>query len=141
MNYEAVGVTDERTECDCCGKINLKKTVVLRNEDGEFSFFGTTCAARALGKRASTPAQARKAVRDSIADTKRADHAAKIDALIATSDKLAALLGWEYRPSEEWGAFANGWLRWAAPKFAMRAKGEALALVITMLELRKETTR
>lgn len=46
--YTIEGITDERDSCDCCGKTNLKRTVVLRTEDGEFVFFGTTCAARAM---------------------------------------------------------------------------------------------
>lgn len=51
MKY--VGVTDEITVCECCNKSNLKKAVVLQQE-GEYKFFGMTCAARALGYN-STP--------------------------------------------------------------------------------------
>jgi hypothetical protein len=47
--YTVAGTTDENTTCDCCGKSNLKMTVVLRDEDGEFHFFGRSCAARATG--------------------------------------------------------------------------------------------
>ena len=48
MRYTIEGVTDERDSCDCCGKTGLKRTVVLADSDGEFVFFGTTCAARAM---------------------------------------------------------------------------------------------
>jgi hypothetical protein len=41
---KTVGVTDEFTSCCCCGKQNLKKTVVMQDSDGNYSFFGTTCA-------------------------------------------------------------------------------------------------
>lgn len=42
-----LGTTDDTTTCDCCGKTNLKKTVVL-DIDGSVVFYGTDCAARAL---------------------------------------------------------------------------------------------
>lgn len=51
--YTAVGTTDECTTCDCCGKANLKMTVVLRDDEGDFHFFGRSCAARATGWRAA----------------------------------------------------------------------------------------
>lgn len=47
--YTAIGTTDENTTCDCCGKPNLKMTVVLRDDEGDFHFFGRSCAARATG--------------------------------------------------------------------------------------------
>jgi hypothetical protein len=53
MNYTAVGTTDENTTCDCCGKPNLKMTVVLRDDEGDFHYFGRTCAARATGWKAA----------------------------------------------------------------------------------------
>lgn len=51
--YEVAGTTDENTICDCCGKSNLKMTVVLRDDEGEFRFFGRSCAALATGRKAS----------------------------------------------------------------------------------------
>jgi hypothetical protein len=42
-----LGINDEVTTCECCGKTNLKKTVVLGTETGELRY-GTSCAARAL---------------------------------------------------------------------------------------------
>lgn len=42
------GSTDTVTECLCCGKKNLKGTVVLRDEWGNYSFFGSMCAKNAL---------------------------------------------------------------------------------------------
>jgi len=44
-----VGVSDEILECFCCGKLNLKRTVVLRDDDGQYSFYGSSCA-RLAGK-------------------------------------------------------------------------------------------
>jgi hypothetical protein len=46
---EFVGITDERTTCDKCGKTHLKRVVVLKI-DGEFVFYGTDCAAKAMSK-------------------------------------------------------------------------------------------
>jgi hypothetical protein len=49
MKYEYLGTTDEVTTCDCCGKTNLKNTVVIRDLDtGEDLYFGVSCAAKAL---------------------------------------------------------------------------------------------
>lgn len=48
-----IGVTDEYTACDCCGKEKLKRTVVFSVKDGlelentvnpHFAYLGTTCA-------------------------------------------------------------------------------------------------
>ena len=47
--FKALGTVDDNDTCDCCGKTNLKKTVVLRDVDGEIHFFGSSCAARATG--------------------------------------------------------------------------------------------
>jgi hypothetical protein len=47
--YRLVGVTDERDSCDCCGRTDLKRVVVLH--DGyDHVFFGSQCTARLLGK-------------------------------------------------------------------------------------------
>jgi len=49
-----LGITDDRTECDCCGKAGLKCTVALEHVDsegngtGEIVYFGRDCAARKL---------------------------------------------------------------------------------------------
>ncbi len=45
-----MGVTDEQTECDKCGKVELKRTVIVHDEDGnEHGRYGTSCASRVLG--------------------------------------------------------------------------------------------
>ncbi len=52
--YEIRGITDEVTTCDCCGKKSLKDTVALEvmegNNAGDIRFFGSHCAARAMGQ-------------------------------------------------------------------------------------------
>ncbi len=47
-----LGTTDDVTQCDCCGKANLKSTVALSIGGGDPVFFGVTCAARAIGRTA-----------------------------------------------------------------------------------------
>lgn len=49
--YIVAGVTDERDTCECCGKTDLKRVVVLLDLDtDEFVFYGTTCADRNTGR-------------------------------------------------------------------------------------------
>lgn len=43
-----LGIVDDVTTCDCCGKTRLARTVAMEKEDGEVVHYGTTCAARAL---------------------------------------------------------------------------------------------
>ena len=49
-----LGTTDERTECECCGKTNLKCTVAIEYLDGDgngtgsITYFGRDCASRAM---------------------------------------------------------------------------------------------
>lgn len=48
------GITDDVTTCECCGRRGLRRTVALMPlaadgaEDGEVTYYGTSCAARAL---------------------------------------------------------------------------------------------
>jgi hypothetical protein len=46
-NFKILGISDDVTGCDCCGKSNLKKTVALDHE-GAVVHYGVDCAARAL---------------------------------------------------------------------------------------------
>lgn len=50
--FKVLGIDRDRTDCDCCGKSNLKLTVMLGRLDadgtvGEVLWFGRDCAARA----------------------------------------------------------------------------------------------
>lgn len=44
------GTSDEVLECQKCGKVELKRTVVLSDGESEV-YYGSQCAARALGMR------------------------------------------------------------------------------------------
>ncbi len=46
-----VGITDEITTCDCCGKTNLKKTFAVMDDDGNVNYYGSECYARLMGIR------------------------------------------------------------------------------------------
>lgn len=54
--YRVVGVSDDVTTCECCGRFGLKRTVALMDRDGAVRHFGSQCAARALGRRARNAA-------------------------------------------------------------------------------------
>lgn len=41
------GISD-KTECDVCGKTNLKLTIIIESESGEVLHYGSDCAARTL---------------------------------------------------------------------------------------------
>ena len=52
--FKVLGITDEVTTCDCCGKKNLKCTVALEDEAGEVVYYGRDCAGAAVYGRKTT---------------------------------------------------------------------------------------
>ena len=63
-----LGSSDEVTTCECCGKMNLKKTVVIDNGSG-IIHFGVNCAAKVTGmKSAAIDTEAN--VKDTISEMK-----------------------------------------------------------------------
>ncbi len=46
-----LGISDDQTVCDCCGKTNLKRTAAIELADGSIVHYGRDCAARELGKK------------------------------------------------------------------------------------------
>jgi hypothetical protein len=50
MTFTAICLDDSVTTCDCCGRTNLKATVLMRSGLDELVHFGRTCAARNSGK-------------------------------------------------------------------------------------------
>lgn len=58
-----LGTSDEQTVCDMCGRMELKLTVIVADEDGEITGrYGTSCVDIVLnnGKRRTTAAKARE---------------------------------------------------------------------------------
>ncbi len=47
--YRLLGISDDVTVCECCGKADLKCTMALASDDGGLVRFGRDCGARALG--------------------------------------------------------------------------------------------
>lgn len=43
-----LGSNDEQTTCDCCGKSDLKKTVIIELDSGEIVRYGADCAAKLI---------------------------------------------------------------------------------------------
>jgi len=48
MLFKILGTDDSVNTCDCCGKSNLKSTVIV-DVDGEILHYGSTCATRHTG--------------------------------------------------------------------------------------------
>ena len=64
-NLTALHLDDTVTTCDCCGRQNLKATVLMRNSDtGAEFYFGRTCAARNSGKSSQQITKEVRAERD-----------------------------------------------------------------------------
>ena len=50
MTFTALCLDDSVTTCDCCGRADLKATVLMRSDLGDLVHFGQVCAARNSGK-------------------------------------------------------------------------------------------
>jgi hypothetical protein len=50
MTFTALCLDDSVTTCDCCGRTDLKATVLMQSDLGELVHFGQICAARNSGK-------------------------------------------------------------------------------------------
>lgn len=46
----AIGLDDSVTVCDCCGRSDLKFTVVIELDDGEIAHYGQVCVRRNTGR-------------------------------------------------------------------------------------------
>lgn len=87
---EIIGTTDERSDCECCGRSDLRTVVVLRDAEGALYFYGTTCAARAHGWEPGDVAKAaRRADRAALAARIAAYHR-KVNAESAKVDRFHA---------------------------------------------------
>jgi ribosome-binding protein aMBF1 (putative translation factor) len=61
--WKLVGISDESTECEVCGRVELKATYHLVLEDGSELRAGSSCAARKLGTKAADITRAGKVYR------------------------------------------------------------------------------
>ena len=94
MNAKILGITDEVTTCDCCGRINLKRTVVLGVMDCDGTVtdevhYGTECAAQALRWSA---ADVRKQAKVAVDAARKAEEAKRDAARKEVGDRWYAWL-------------------------------------------------
>jgi len=70
-----LGISDEHLECDRCGRIELKKTIVVQNtESGSINYYGSECASMVMGFDAKEiNKQARKAKKESDKELAKAE--------------------------------------------------------------------
>jgi len=48
--YKLIAKTDSISDCDCCGKSNLKMTFLLENQEtGHEGYYGRVCASKIMG--------------------------------------------------------------------------------------------
>lgn len=100
----AIGTTDAVTVCDCCGKVDLKLTVIMRLDDGQIVHYGTTCAGRNTGK-------TKKQIRDE-SEAHAAEMLARAQAEFKGSPEAAAeRAAYASRPRDLIGKAAVEWVR------------------------------
>jgi hypothetical protein len=109
--YRAMGFTEDITECDICGKVDLKGTVRMLivdddgDEDGEIHA-GVICAARKAGRKASEIRNEARAADAAVRGAWSNYQDARFSAEFAAADKVLARLGL-VRSLDTWDAWAK----------------------------------
>lgn len=97
----ALGTDDSVTTCDCCGKSNLKSTVIIELDSGEIVHYGSVCAGRNTNKTA-------KQINSEI----RSEHERKVSAARKEIESHPAEIAYSVRLAErDRVALANGGVR------------------------------
>jgi hypothetical protein len=102
------GITDDRINCECCSRTNLKRTVRLLVLDADgttigTTYYGTECAARATRR---TNANVTKIARERQAEAdRRAARNAEYAEVVAYADEL--LVAAQERSESESGVFEH----------------------------------
>lgn len=73
MAIKLLGIVDDG-DCECCGKRDLKRRVVL-DIDGDVVKFGSECAARRLGRRSKVAVEREAVKAQTVADAKALERA------------------------------------------------------------------
>lgn len=60
MTKTLIGWSDLDT-CECCGRRDLERTMMVQSEDGTVNYYGSMCGAKILGRPNTTRAQMEKA--------------------------------------------------------------------------------
>lgn len=84
MEATILGITDDVTVCECCGRDDLKRTVAISFDGAAAVYYGTTCAARSIK---TTAADIRASARRAM-DAKIAAERAERDAKFRAEDAL-----------------------------------------------------
>jgi hypothetical protein len=113
--WVAAGTTDEITDCEICGKTDLKGTVRMISDEAEV-FAGSDCAARMAGRPAAE-------IRKAAAAANRAAHAARITARIAAAEAKQAERAAERQGLSRADALAALTASGDAAPFVLRALG------------------
>jgi hypothetical protein len=141
--YTVKGTTDEVTTCELCGRDELKGTVVLvsldadGNPDGEPSYFGTSCAAKAAGW---TTREVTRRVTVAKKEAKAAaGAAARVAGMKARQEETAAYTRWLKEtyptgsPVKEYGVAAL-WAQFRASQAAGTEPVEEVKVSATVVE-------
>lgn len=85
--FRVLGTTDEVTQCQLCGRDELKGTIVLEdNATAEIVYYGSSCGARAAGWTTKEIRTAARQADDERRAREQAEKQARHDAWIAARD-------------------------------------------------------
>lgn len=101
--FKILGTDDAVNTCDCCGKTNLKATVIVE-VNGEILHYGSVCATRHTGKNKSQIAHEIEVARVNKQAAALAEFRATPEA-IAEQAKIAEAHRLGIRPGKEFRAF------------------------------------
>lgn len=112
------GIDEDVTECEHCGRINLKYTVAISADGGPVVHYGRYCAATALKVGRASINAAIKVYRTAVDEAKQKEHAAKHAALRIETDRWFSWLeaqGWKHGDGwDTFGGFGAARTAWRA---------------------------
>lgn len=124
--FRYIGTTSDVVECENCGKVDLRATVIIMpvdaegNDEGEPTYYGSTCAARAL------------VVKGGGAAVRKAAEGARYTTLMAAWDARRML--WVYGLPET-GEPSHAQLRHAVREYVRRNNGVAARVAGTGMKV------
>lgn len=115
-----LGTDDSVNACDCCGKSDLKSTVIVE-VNGEILHYGSTCATRHTGLSAPEIKRAIKSHSDSIKEQAAKRYAATPEHLAETAAIMRARRA-NLKPGTEFGNYVK--------PFALAAQAVKAAIAV-----------
>ena len=108
-----LGINDDVTTCECCGRTGLKKTVVIETSETGIVHYGSNCAARKLGR---TKTQVERT-----AETRDREAADAFRQTVHTVGDVRSVIDWVIELNGDILTWANGSKRlvseWAAAQW------------------------